>query len=202
MQMLPFSPEAMTLALSIIEKGGVVAHPTETCYGFACDLSNKEAVEKLFAIKKRPISHPVSGLFATVNDVTHYVEWGVKAYEISRQHLPGPLTVIVPIKADAPHQLFPTPLGGATIGVRVSSHPVASQLAVRYGVPLSTTSANIHGQPNPYNASEILSQYAMEDVQPDLVIDGGEQPRLQPSTVIDLTRDDPVIVRQGDVNPL
>ena len=74
------------------------------------------------------------------------------------------------------------------MGVRVSPHPVARALAEGFGTPLSTTSANVHGQPNPYSAEDIRAQFT-EGPMPDLVLDSGTLPTTPPSTVIDLTGD-------------
>ncbi|OIO54355.1 threonylcarbamoyl-AMP synthase [Candidatus Peregrinibacteria bacterium CG1_02_54_53] len=184
------SPQTLEEALHILAAGGVIAHATETCYGLACDLTNPQAVAKLFAIKNRPANQPVSALFASVDAAKKYVEWNAKAEEFAQQHLPGPLTLILPLHKDAqqifptPHPLRPTP----SLGIRISSHPLAMELAKRFGKPLSTTSANLHGQPNPYSAQEIERQFTSAVVQPNLILDSGKLPSVPPSTVINLTQ--------------
>lgn len=184
MQILPFSSAALEEALNVLRSGGVIAHATETCYGLACDLRNTDAVKKLFAIKQRPDAQPVSGLFASTDEAATFVAWNEKAAELAAQYLPGPLTIILPLKPDA--GLFPTPAGGSTLGVRVSSHPHALALAKAFGGPLSTSSANIHGQPNPYSAEDIRMQFEHAAFTPDLVLDGGQLPQTPPSTIVDL----------------
>ncbi len=192
-------PEAMKEALGELRRGGVIAHATETCYGLACDLTNREAVEKLFAIKRRPKTQAVSALFASVDEAKQYVEWPDTAEELARKFLPGPLTMILKIRTDAPHQLFVTPDGGDTIGIRISSHPFTMQLARAYGLPLSTTSANIHGQANPYSMEDLQEQFGPASVQPDLLIDGGTLTEEAPSTIVDLTGREMVIIRRGSL---
>lgn len=192
MTILPATDDALRQAIEILKKGGVVAHATETCYGFACDLSNKEAVLRLFSLKKRPLHLPVSALFATVDDAKRYVEWNEEADALARQHLPGPLTLILPLKKKSPTPVFAVPIGSDTLGVRLSSHPFAQRLVAAFGRPLSTTSANIHSKPNPYSAQSILEAFKEEQVQPDLILDSGELPINPPSTVMDL-------LKQGDV---
>lgn len=198
--MLLLSPASSTIekALEILRGGGVVVHATETCYGIACDLSNPAAVATLFAIKKRPAAQPVSGLFASVEDAKRYVQWTGEADAHARKHLPGPLTLILPLRGDAPCALFPTLTPTLTLGIRISSHPLAQELVARFGRPISTTSANIHGEANPYDARAIFERFKREKEQPDLIIDSGTLPPTPPSTVIDLTKDGEVL-RRGDI---
>lgn len=224
MKTLLFSPEALEEACEVLENGGVIAHATETCYGLACDLSNPDAVKKLFAIKQRPEGQPVSGLFVSVNDAKRYVVWNERAGELAG-HLPGPLTLILPMRSDAPRKLYPTLesyeneklqvtsehvdriletqnsklKANPTLGVRVSSHPHAQALAAQFGSPLSTTSANLHGKPNPYSAQDIETQFAEASITPDLILDSGILPATPPSTVVDCTSDDLQTRRSGDV---
>ncbi len=186
MQILPADSAGIAAALDVLRKGGVVAHATETCYGLACDLTNPEAVAKVFAIKRRPGVQPVSALFASVEAAKAFVAWNPRAEELAAAHLPGPLTLILPLRTDAPARIFPTPAGGTTVGVRVSPHPVARALAEGFSTPLSTTSANVHGQPNPYSTEDIGAQFA-EGPRPELVLDSGTLPPTPPSTVMDLS---------------
>ena len=192
------SPEAMDGALQILAAGGVVAHATETCYGLACDLTNPAAVEKPFAMKNRPADQPVSALFPSVQEAQKYVEWNDRAEALARSHLPGPLTLILPLRQDAP-PVFPTPYAlrpNPTLGLRVSSHPLAMELATRFGKPLSTTSANLHGKPNTYSTVDITEQL-QNHKGPDLIIDSGDLPLNPPSTIMDLTTDG--TVRRGKI---
>jgi L-threonylcarbamoyladenylate synthase len=178
--------DAISEALALLQAGEVIAHATETCYGLACDIRNPGAVAKLFAIKERPAAQPVSALFESVAQVQQYVVWNPQADELARAYLPGPLTLILPIRPDAPHPLYPTPSGGATIGVRISSHPLAQSLVSTFGAPITTTSANIHGQPNPYSSQDITAQFEGKEYQPALILDSGTLPPTPPSTVMDL----------------
>lgn len=197
MRILPVTDEALREAISILQEGGVVAHATETCYGLACDLQNPDAVAKLFQIKERPYDKPVSGLFSSVEDAKEYVEWNDEAEELATKHLPGPLTIILHLYE--PKRFFVTPRGGKTIGVRVSSHPLAMALAKEFGSPISTTSANIHNKPNPYTVADILMQMRENKIMPDLILDSGTLPHVLPSTVIDLSGDAPEEKRGGSI---
>lgn len=204
MRIVPVSPQAAEEALRILAAGGVIAHATETCYGLACDLTNAEAVSRLFTIKNRPSNQPVSALFPSAEEVKKYVEWNDRAEGLAQSHLPGPLTLILPLRKDAP-SIFPIPSPNPnpilTLGIRISSNPLAMELAKRFGKPLSTTSANLHGKPNPYSAQEIILQLQNQTVQLNLIIDSGSLPLTPPSTVIDLTQpNEERTMRQGDLS--
>jgi len=186
MRRLTATDDAVAEALAVLRAGGLVAHATETCYGLACDVRNVRAVERLFLVKRRPLDQPVSALFSSVAEAKNYVEWNEEAEKLAVGHLPGPLTLILPLKTDAPERLYPTPNGGAAIGVRVSSLPLALSLVRLFGSPVSTTSANLHGLPNPYAPEEIERQFAGAAYTPDLLLDSGHLPETAPSTVIDL----------------
>lgn len=190
--------------MEILRKGGVFAHATETCYGLACDLTNPEAVRRLFAIKQRPLNQPVSALFSSIEEAKKYVKWNEEVEMLAKKYLPGPLTIILPLKKNAPPIFsIPTnnqqPVTSNSLGVRISSHPLAQQLVAFFGRPISTTSANIHGQSNPYSPEEMLRQFAGQKTQPDLILDSGTLPPTPPSTVIDLSGQSPQRKRQGEI---
>ena len=186
MKILKASDDAMQEAVSVIKNGGVVAHATETCYGLACDLANESALKKLFALKKRPEGMPVSALVSSVEEAKTFVLWNGKAQELAEKYWPGPLTIVLPKKGSE-----------STLGIRVSSHPIAQKLVELCGVPISTTSANLHGQPEPYSAEEVAAQ-----LQPDLILDSGELPTAEPSTVVVVKNGELEIVRQGAITVL
>ncbi|MCK5015953.1 MAG: threonylcarbamoyl-AMP synthase [Candidatus Peribacteraceae bacterium] len=180
-------------AKDILLDGGIVAHATETCYGFACDMSNQKSIERLFKIKDRPADAPVSALFNNVDDSNKYVKWSPDALALANEHLPGPVTIILPIIDDI--KIFPTPKGGTTLGIRVSPHPVALDLTNGLNIPLCTTSANIHRQPNTYSAEEICDQFKNSDNVPDLILDSGKLEKNSPSKVISFIKDSPQVLR-------
>ncbi len=199
LEIVTASSTGIQRALSILRQGGIVAHATETCYGFACDLRNPDAVKKLFAIKQRPLDQPVSALFASVDDAKKYVEWNDEAQRLADEYLPGPLTMILHLKNNSGINPVPVPSPIPTLGIRISSHPIAMELVKRFGSPLSTTSGNLHGQSNPYSAEDIVRQFTGKEFQPDLILDSGELPRNPPSTVIDLTDAEKSMRREGSV---
>ncbi|MDP7247851.1 MAG: L-threonylcarbamoyladenylate synthase [Candidatus Peribacteraceae bacterium] len=185
MQTLEASEASIAFAIEILNLGGVVAHATETCYGLACDMTNSEAVEKLFNIKNRPDDQPVSALFPSIKASSIWVEWTEKALALAKKEFPGPLTIILPIKPNK--TIYPIPKTepenrNPTLGIRISPHPIALELAKQFSKPLSTTSANLTGQPSAYSVEEIEKQLA--DNPPDLVIDSGMLEKKSPSKVV------------------
>ena len=185
MQTLEASEASIAFAIEILNLGGVVAHATETCYGLACDMTNSEAVEKLFNIKNRPDDQPVSALFPSIKASSIWVEWTEKALALAKKEFPGPLTIILPIKPNK--TIYPIPKTepenrNPTLGIRISPHTIALELAKQFSKPLSTTSANLTGQPSAYSVEEIEKQLA--DNPPDLVIDSGMLEKKSPSKVV------------------
>jgi L-threonylcarbamoyladenylate synthase len=195
MKILPPDSTGIAEALIVLKNGGVVAHATETCYGLACDMKNEKAIAQLFAIKQRPGNQPVSALFSSVAEAKKYVEWNDEAEKLAQQYLPGPLTLILPMKN--PLHATPTTYNLQTLGIRISSHPLAMTLAEKFGSPISTTSANIHGQPNPYSIEDMTAQFSGKEFVPDLILDSGKLPPTPPSTIVDLTQPGGGIVRAG-----
>lgn len=187
-------------AIELLKNGGIVLHPTETCYGIACDLSNHHAVEKVFLLKKRSFDQPISALFPDIEMAGLYVEWIDGALELAKKNLPGPFTLVLPLKKDAPKKLFPTPEEhNETIGVRISSDPIAHALVNGFESVLSTTSANLHGQPNLYDPAAIIAQFSDNTADDILLLDGGVLPERAPSTIMIHKKGVWSVVRQGEI---
>ncbi|HCI04077.1 MAG: L-threonylcarbamoyladenylate synthase [Candidatus Peribacteraceae bacterium] len=194
MQTLEESEASIAFAIEILKLGGVVAHATETCYGLACDMTNSDAVEKLFNIKNRPPDQPVSALFSSIKASSEWALWSKEALELAKKELPGPLTIILPMKQDKTLFPIPHPKPNPTLGIRVSPHQVAMSLAKEFGKPLSTTSANLTGQPSTYSVEEIEKQ--LVENPPDLVIDSGPLENKSPSKVVMFINGEVTVVRE------
>ncbi|MBU0766283.1 threonylcarbamoyl-AMP synthase [Patescibacteria group bacterium] len=194
MKVLPASSAAINSALELLKEGGVIAHATETCYGFACDMTNPEAVEKLFRIKERRVDKPISALFPSVEATEEWVEWNDEARALANKELPGPLTIVLPCIKE---EIFPTsPLHySTTLGIRVSTHPIALELSEKFPRPISTTSANVSGEHCTYSAEDIVEQFAGKEYQPDLILDSGQLEERLPSKVVSFIKDDPQVLR-------
>jgi L-threonylcarbamoyladenylate synthase len=177
--------------ITILKKGGIIAFPTDTVYGLGCDPFCLSAVERVYRVKGRlsHLSFPL--LLSDVTQVTVVAKplSGI-ASSLARRFWPGALTLVL-AKSDS---LPPYLSSAGTVAVRVPDHPVCLALIQGIGGPLVGTSANVSGRPSAVTADEVRQQ--LKD-QIDLIIDGGERPRGQESTIVDVTGRVPRIVRQG-----
>jgi L-threonylcarbamoyladenylate synthase len=181
-------------AIEVLRGGGVVALPTDTVYGIAVALETPGGIERLFHVKQRP---PEKGIVLLLDDAAQLASIGIAnaASEALASALwPGGLTLIV---ARRPEVALPDVLtgGAATIGLRVPDHDTPRALARALG-PLPTTSANRSGFPEARDANEILEQLGNGL---DLILDGGASRGGAPSTVVDVSADQPRMLRPGTI---
>lgn len=184
-------------AFIVLKSGGVIAHATETCYGFACDIFNKHALARLYQIKKMPRKKPVSIMVSTLLMAKKYGIFNKTALKLAKKYWPGPLTIIIKRKNPLPFFLNP---GTKTIGIRCPAHKLSRELIQKFGSPLTTTSANISGKPPPYSISAIQKQFRGQKLQPDFILNGGRLKKNPTSTIIDVSGQKLKILRQGDVD--
>ncbi len=183
-------------AVKILSEGGVIAYPTETFYGLGVNAFNAAAVERLVKLKGRPGGKPISVIIkdaCVLKTVAREVP--PEATRLIKRFWPGPLTIVFKAVDGLPEALTG---GGATIGVRVSAHPTAGRLAAELSVPLTATSANPSGEPPPVTPEEVLSYFGSGL---DAIIDGGRLPGKSASTVVDVTGEEPKILRAGAIDP-
>lgn len=183
-------------AILLLKQGGVIAHATETCYGFACDIYDREALKSLYKLKKMDIKKPVSIMVASMKQAKKYGFFSKKSEQLAKKYWPGPLTIIVKRKKFLPKFLNPSI---KTIGIRVPGHELTLKILRRFGGPLATTSANISGSPSPYSVSAIKKQFAGEKIKPDFILDSGRLPKNPPSTIIDMSARRIKILRKGKI---
>ena len=176
-------------AVSALNAGEVVGLPTETVYGLAVVPAITGAVDRLFAAKGRPGSVPVAVLVADGASAASLAAEALPRSLVTR-HWPGPLTLVVRRREDLDWDLGGDP---ETIGLRCPDHDLARRLCEAVG-PIATTSANAHGQPTPSSAHAVAEALGGGSVA--LILDGGDCAGA-PSTVVDLTGDVPVILREG-----
>lgn len=183
-----------TAAVKILAANGLVAFPTDTVYGVGAKFNSVLAVERVFAVKKRPYSSALPLVMADETQLDMVaVNVSPLARELARRFWPGELTLIVPRSAMVPDVLT---AGGDTVAVRVSGHPLSRWLAAKLGAPIVGTSANLHGLPSPVTAAEVRAQLG-DGV--DMIIDGGACRYGRESTIIDVSGETPKIVRPGIV---
>lgn len=180
-------------AVEILHKGGLVAFPTDTVYGLGAPAFNNDAVEKIYAAKDRPVEKAIPILIADVEDLEKVaVDLPDMAHIFAARFWPGSLTCIVPKKPTLPMAISSTP----TVAVRIPDHPVA-RAVLRAAGPMAVTSANISGRTSPCTAQEVYSQL---HGRISLILDGGRTPGGIPSTLVDCTGDQPVILREGPIS--
>jgi L-threonylcarbamoyladenylate synthase len=177
--------------VQILQKGGVIAFPTDTVYGLGADAFNTRAVERVFEIKNRPRHQQFPLLVADIEQLATLAEPIPEfAWFLVRRFWPGGLTLALSKKDSLPLYLAP----GPTIAVRIPDHPVCLALIRGLGRPITGTSANTSGQPAALTAEEVERQL---EGRIDLVINGGKCPGGGESTIVDVTHEPPTILRQG-----
>jgi L-threonylcarbamoyladenylate synthase len=179
-------------AIEILKAGGIVAFPTDTVYGLGGDAFNGEVAERIYRVKQRPRSLPLPVLLADLTQVTAVVG---PVPEIARflmkRFWPGGLTLVLPKGASLPEIIS---AGGDKVAIRIPNHVVPLALIHGLGAPIIGTSANISDKPSPVTAQEVEQQLGS---QIDLIVDMGRCPGGLESTVVDVTGETPVILRQG-----
>jgi L-threonylcarbamoyladenylate synthase len=176
--------------MAVLNAGGLVAFPTDTVYGLGALVHLEAAIERLYVAKDRDLGKAIPVLVgdaAQLSAVTSGLSANAK--RLAERFWPGPLTLVIAKRPDLPAALSFTP----TVGVRMPDHPAALALLRRSG-PLAVTSDNLSGRENPQSAEDVLAQL---DGRVELVLDGGATPGGVPSTVLDCTGDQPVVLRQG-----
>ena len=187
------SADSLTHAVRILFEGGLVAFPTDTVYGLGAVVSNQQAIDQLYVVKGRDTSKAIAVLVGDAKAVVQVAgEMNEQARNLSRIFWPGPLTLIVSANPDLPGNLSPSPY----IGIRMPDHPVALQL-LRLSGPLAVTSANSSGMPDSSTAQQVYDQLGGRI---PLILDGGKTPGGEPSTVVDCTKNELIILRKGPIS--
>ncbi|MCB9747343.1 MAG: threonylcarbamoyl-AMP synthase [Candidatus Omnitrophica bacterium] len=168
----------------IIRNGGLVIFPTETVYGIAADNTNEQAIKRLRELKKRPDNKPFSVLISQRGLITNYTNsTDPRIYKLIDAFWPGPVTLVVPAKES-----------DKTIGVRMPDNVIALRLMAESQCPVAAPSANISGKKAPVTCEEALEDF---NGLVDVAIDGGEAPIGKGSTVVDMTKKEISVLREG-----
>jgi L-threonylcarbamoyladenylate synthase len=191
--LLASSFDTIPRAYEILQRGGLVAFPTDTVYGVGALAFDGKAVESIYVAKDRPAEKAIPILISDSQDLPKV---GIDIPEVARKlasrFWPGPLTLLVPKRADLPEAVSAT----STVGVRVPNHDVARALLHHAG-PMAVTSANISGEQSPVTAKDV---YAQLRGRIPLIIDGGQTPGGVPSTLVDCTISELKILREGPIS--
>ena len=177
--------------VEILRIGGVIAFPTDTVYGLGADAFNATAVERIYEIKTRPRHQQLPLLITDVEQLTTLANPIPEiAWFLTRHFWPGGLTLVLAKTDSVPAHLA----SGPTIAVRVPNHSACLAIIQHLGNPIIGTSANISGQPAALTAEEVGQQLGGKI---DFIINGGKCPGGKESTVVDVTHESPIILRQG-----
>jgi L-threonylcarbamoyladenylate synthase len=191
----PDHPEkAFSRCRDVIRAGGVIVYPTDTVYGLGADPKNHRAVRKLFTIKGRQAGQPILLLIRDANEVQ---DWAAditpRAKRIIEKFWPGPLTLVFKARPEVMADLTG---GTGTIGLRVPGNALTRQLLASLGTALTGTSANISSRQSPRTAQEASDAIGG---MVDLVLDGGRTEGGNQSTVVDVSADEPKVIREGAI---
>lgn len=191
-QIHPDNPQSRLVkqAAQIIHGGGIVALPTDSCYALVCHLDDKAAVEKLRRLRGIDEKHHLTLLCRDLSEIAEYARVDNRQYRVLKAATPGPYTVILEATRSVPRRLSHP--SRKTIGLRVPENKVAHALLEELGQPLLGTTLILDDEllNDPEEIRERLAK------QIDLIIDGGSC-SMEPTTVVDLTGAEPVLVRQG-----
>ncbi len=180
-------------AAHIIKEGGLVVYPTETIYGLGADPFNRISVLKVFGAKRRPFKKPLSVAVTDFDQMDELVFTNNAARRLSEAFMPGPLTIILKKKARLPKELTSR---SEKLGIRIPDNQIALKFIEAAG-PVTATSANVSGQPNPITAKDAKDQLGNSI---DFILDGGMCKLGKPSTVVDLSVEGSFeILREGSI---
>ena len=177
-------------AVEVLEQGGIIAYPTDTAYGIGCDIMNKKAIEKIYWLKQRDKREPFSFVCSDLKNISQYAKVTNYAYKTMKRLLPGPYTFILEGSKAVPKMMLTK---RKTAGIRVPDHNICLRLVEALEHPIISTTAN-QQDGEILNDPSLIKDYFSPHL--DLVIDGGPVPG-EPSSVVSLIDDEPVVLREG-----
>ena len=190
----PTHPQARLVrrAADILRKGGLVAYPTDSCYALGCRLDDAQALERLRRIRGIDAKHHLTLMCRDLSEIATYAIVDDARFRLLKAAIPGSYTFILKARRQVPRRV--THARRKTIGVRVADHPVAHDLLAELDEPIISATLSLPGEPAPLSDAQEIREKLERRI--DLVIDAGSC-GTEPSTVIDLTQDPPLVVRVG-----
>ena len=190
----PENPQSRLIdqVTQVIEKGGLIAYPTESGYALGCLLDNKAGADRIRAIRQLPESHQLTLMCKDLSNISEYAKVGNVQFRYLKSHLPGPYTFILPASREVPRRLQNPKK--KTIGIRVSPNKIANELLSRFDQPLISSTLLLSGEEMPMTDAWEIKETLGHAL--DAIVDGGFC-GYEPTTVIDFTEEVPVLVRQG-----
>lgn len=182
---------ALREVVDILAEGGVIVYPTDTLYGLGCGMNFKESIERIGRLKGRADKKPFSFICADISSIGRFCHISNQAHRLMSKCLPGPYTFVLEAR---PNTLPKRVVGKRnSVGVRIPNHRIALDLVEALGFPIISTSANLSGEATPESIAD-MPKSLTDNL--DAAIDVGPL-RGDPSTVIDLTGEEPVVLREG-----
>ena len=176
--------------VEVLEKGGVIAYPTDTTYGIGCSIFSKKGVERIYQIKQREKKKPFSFICPTQSEIANYAKVSNYAFKLMKRLLPGPYTFVLEATRIVPDLLQTRQ---KTVGIRIPDNAICMAIVSTLGHPIVTTSANLSGEEP---IGDPLDVFNAMGKQLDIVIDGGVLPP-DVSSVVSLLGDSPEVLRRG-----
>lgn len=188
----PINPQLRYInkAVETLKEGGVIIYPTDTVYGFGCDIFNKEALQRIYDIKNEAGTKLYSFICSDLKDIAKYAKVSDSAYKHMKRLLPGPYTFVLPAAKDVPKKLWSK---RKTVGIRIPDHKIALTLAKELGRPIISTSVTTRKGDLLYDPLEIRTIFNMNV---DLMLSAGALTGV-PSSIIDLSGEEPEVIREG-----
>jgi tRNA threonylcarbamoyl adenosine modification protein (Sua5/YciO/YrdC/YwlC family) len=194
----PDNPQARLVkqAVALVREGGVIAYPTDSAYALGCHIGDKPALERIIRIRELDDRHNFTLLCRDLSEIATYAKVDNATYRLLKTHTPGAYTFILTATSEVPRRILHPKR--KTIGIRVPDHAICQALLGELNEPLLTTTLQLPGESEPLNDPEDIRERVGSRL--DLIIDGGYG-SLEPTTVVDLSGDDPVVLREGRGDP-
>ena len=186
-------PKLFEITTSVLESGGVIIYPTETLYGIGALATDTDAINEIFRVKERLRGKPFILLVKDFEMLEEYFRVPDIVSKNSEKFISAPLTILFNQKKDLPPEIS---AGSDKTGIRISTNKFVKELFNHIDVPLISTSANMSGEENTYSSEEIISLF---NNKVDLIVDSGNLPHSNGSSIIDITTSPPVLLREGDI---
>jgi tRNA threonylcarbamoyl adenosine modification protein (Sua5/YciO/YrdC/YwlC family) len=190
----PTHPEIRLIkrAVEIVRKGGLIAYPTDSCYALGCHIGDKNAMERIRRIRGVDERHHFTLVCRDLSDIGTFAKVNNAQYRLLKAHTPGTYTFILDATRELPRRLAHPKR--ATVGVRVPEHPVTHALLTELNEPLLSSTLMLPGDEDPLSDAEAIRDRLEHEV--DLILDGGTC-GIEPTTVIDLSEAEPILIRKG-----
>ena len=185
-------PRLLRRAVDILCASGLVAYPTDTTYALGCRIGDKAALDRVRQVRRLDRQHHLTLACRDLSEVSLYARVDNASYRVLKRHTPGPFTFLLPASREVPRRLIHPKR--RTIGLRIPGDPIAGLLLETLGEPMMTTTMRLPGDEAPLTDAQTIREVLEHSL--DLVIDGGHRGAV-PTTVVDLTGEQPFVARPG-----